>query len=81
MLILLLLILKPPRLAKTRMEMKPKILWRRVILLHHIPPPTLRIKVWRKRGSTQNTWLPRVPQFEKCIRGACCCQGFQTSDV
>jgi hypothetical protein len=45
MLILLLLILKPPRLGKTRTEMKAKILWRRATLLHRLPPPTLRIKV------------------------------------
>jgi hypothetical protein len=51
MLILLLLIPKPPRLAKSRTEMKPKILWRRAVLLHRLPLPTLRIKVWRKRGS------------------------------
>jgi hypothetical protein len=48
---LILLIPKPLRLAKTRTEMKPKILWKRVILLHRLPPLTLRIKVWRKRGS------------------------------
>jgi hypothetical protein len=65
MLILLLLILKPPRLAKTRTEMKPKNLWRRAILLHRLPPPTLKTKVWRKRGSAQKTWLPRVPPFQK----------------
>jgi hypothetical protein len=34
MLILLLLIPEPPRLAKTRTEMKPKILLRRAIRLH-----------------------------------------------
>jgi hypothetical protein len=65
MLIMLLLILEPPRLAKTRMEMKPKILWRRAILLHRLPQPTLKIKVQRKRGSAQKTWLPRVPRFQK----------------
>jgi hypothetical protein len=82
MLIMLLLIPEPPRLAKTRMKMKPKILWRRAILLHRLPPPTLKIKVRRKRGNVQKTWLPQVPRFQKkCIRGACCCQGLRTSDV
>jgi hypothetical protein len=38
-LILLLLVLKPPRLAKTRTEMRPKNLWRRATLLHRLPPP------------------------------------------
>jgi hypothetical protein len=44
--ILLLLVLKPPRLANTRMEMKPKDLCRRAALLHRLPPPTLKKEVW-----------------------------------
>jgi hypothetical protein len=36
-LILLLLVLKPPRLMKTRTEMKPKDLWRRATLLRRLP--------------------------------------------
>jgi hypothetical protein len=45
-LILLLLVLKPLRLASTRTEMKPKDLWRREALLHHLPPPpTLKKEV------------------------------------
>jgi hypothetical protein len=50
-LILLLLVLKPPRLANTRTEMKPKDLWRRAVLLRRLPLPSLKIEVWRKRGS------------------------------
>jgi hypothetical protein len=45
--------------------MKPKNLWRREILLHRLLPPTPKIEFWRKRGSAQKTWLPRVPPFQK----------------
>jgi hypothetical protein len=34
---MVLLVLKPPRLMKARTEMKPKDLWRRVILLRRLP--------------------------------------------
>jgi hypothetical protein len=55
MLILPLLIPKPPRLARTRMEMKPKVLWRIVSPLCHLPLLTLRIKVRGRSGNTQKT--------------------------
>jgi hypothetical protein len=48
-LILLLLVLKPPRLMRTRTEMKPKDLWRKAALLHRLPLLTLKIKGWRRR--------------------------------
>jgi hypothetical protein len=54
-LILLLLVLKPPRLANTRTEMKPKDLWRRAALLRRLHLPTPKKEVWRKRGSTPMT--------------------------
>jgi hypothetical protein len=50
-LILLLLVLKPPRLMKIRMEMKPKDLWRRATLLRCLPLLSPKIEIWRKRGS------------------------------
>jgi hypothetical protein len=50
-LILLLLLLKPPRLTKARMEMMPKILKRIAALLHRLPSPILKRKVWRRKGS------------------------------
>jgi hypothetical protein len=43
--------MKPPRLMKTETEMKLKDLWRRATLLHRLPLLTLKIEVWRKRGS------------------------------
>jgi hypothetical protein len=51
MLILPLLILKPPRLARTRTEMKPKVLWRISSPLCHLPMLTLRIKVRGRSGN------------------------------
>jgi hypothetical protein len=54
-LILLLLLLKPPRLTKARTEMMPKILERIVALLHRLPLPTLKSKVWRGKGSLLTT--------------------------
>jgi hypothetical protein len=48
---MLLLVLKPSRLEKTRTEMKPKDLWRRAALLRRLPLLTPKIEVWRKRGS------------------------------
>jgi hypothetical protein len=54
-LILLLLLLKPPRLMKARTEMMPKILERIVALLRRLPPPTLKRKVWRRKGSVLPT--------------------------
>jgi hypothetical protein len=44
-LILLLLLLKPPRLTKARTEMMPKILERIAALLRRLPLPTLKKKV------------------------------------
>jgi hypothetical protein len=55
MLILPLLILKPPRLARTRTEMKPKVLWRIVSPLCRLPLPTLRINVEGRSGNMQKT--------------------------
>jgi hypothetical protein len=49
--ILLLLLLKPPRLTKVRTEMMPKILERLAALLHRLPPPILKKNVWRRKGS------------------------------
>jgi hypothetical protein len=54
-LILLLLVLKPLRLANTWTEMKLKDLWRRAALLHRLPPPTPKKEVYRKRGSALMT--------------------------
>jgi hypothetical protein len=36
---------------KIRMEMKVKVLWRRATLLRHLPLLSLKIEIWRKRGS------------------------------
>jgi hypothetical protein len=44
-LILLLLVLKPPRLTKARMEMKPKDLWRRATLLHRLLLPSPKMEI------------------------------------
>jgi hypothetical protein len=55
MLILPLLILKPPRLARTRTEMKPMVLWRISSPLCHLPMLTLRIKVRGRSGNIQKT--------------------------
>jgi hypothetical protein len=55
MLILPLLILKPPRLVKMRMEMKPKVLWRKAIPLGRLPLLTPRIKVRRRSESAQKS--------------------------
>jgi hypothetical protein len=44
-LILILLLLKPLRLTKARMEMMSKILKRIAALLRCLPPPTLKRKV------------------------------------
>jgi hypothetical protein len=53
--ILLLLVLKPPRLAKTRTEMKPKNLWRTAILLHRLPPANSEDKgLEKKRKRTKD---------------------------
>jgi hypothetical protein len=41
----LILLLKPLRLTKARMEMMPKILERIAALLHRLPPPILKRKV------------------------------------
>jgi hypothetical protein len=57
-LILLLLLLKPPRLTKVRMEMMPKILERTAALLHCLPLLTLKRKVWRRKGSVLTTCFP-----------------------
>jgi hypothetical protein len=54
-LILLLLLLKPPRLTKARTEMMPKILERIAALLRRLPLPTLKRKVWRGKGSVLTT--------------------------
>jgi hypothetical protein len=54
-LILILLFLKPPRLTKARTEMMPKILERIAALLHRHPLPTLKRKVWRRKGSILTT--------------------------
>jgi hypothetical protein len=52
-LILLLLVLKPPRVTKTRKEMMPKHLEKRATQLRRLPLLTLKIEIWRKRGNTQ----------------------------
>jgi hypothetical protein len=54
-LILLLLVLKPPRLTKARTEMKLKDLWRRATLLRRLPLLSPKMEIWRKRGSAQET--------------------------
>jgi hypothetical protein len=54
-LILLLLVLKPPRLIKARTEMMPKNLKKRVPLLHCLPLLSPKMEIWRKRGSTLET--------------------------
>jgi hypothetical protein len=54
MLILLLLLLKPLRLTKARMEM-PKILERIAAPLRRLPLPTLERKFWRRKGSVLKT--------------------------
>jgi hypothetical protein len=54
-LILLLLVLKPPRLTKAKMEMMPKNLEKRVALLCRLPLLSPKIEIWRKRGSALET--------------------------
>jgi hypothetical protein len=50
-LILLLLVLKPPRLTKARTEMMPKNLEKRAALLRRLPLLSPKMEIWRKRGS------------------------------
>jgi hypothetical protein len=50
-LILLLLVLKPPRLMKARTEMMPKNLEKRVTQLRCLPLLTLMTEIWRRNGS------------------------------
>jgi hypothetical protein len=54
-LILLLLVLKPPRLTRARMEMMPKNLEKRATRLRRLPLLTLKTKMWREKGSAQET--------------------------
>jgi hypothetical protein len=64
-LILLLLLLKPPRLAKARTEMMPKFLEKIAALLRRLPLLTLKSKVWRRKGSVLTNRFPRVPPFQR----------------
>jgi hypothetical protein len=54
-LILLLLVLKPPRLTKARTEMMPKNLEKRAALLRCLPLLSPKMEIWRKRGSVLET--------------------------
>jgi hypothetical protein len=49
--ILLLLVLKPPKLTKARMKMMPKNLEKRATRLHRVPLLTLKKEIWRRKGS------------------------------
>jgi hypothetical protein len=55
MLILPLLTPRSPKLAITRMEMEPKVIWRIARPLCRLPLLTLRIKGWGRSGSIQKT--------------------------
>jgi hypothetical protein len=54
-LILLLLVLKPPRLTKSRTEMMPKNLEKRATQLRRLPLLTPKTEVWRRKGSVLKT--------------------------
>jgi hypothetical protein len=49
---LLLLTLKPPRLSRIRTGMEPKVLWRGLTPLCHLPQLSLKTKVQTRRGNT-----------------------------
>jgi hypothetical protein len=60
MLKLPLLTLKPSRLVRTRMGMKPRVLWREATPFCRLPSLSLRLKVQRRNRNAWRTWLPRV---------------------
>jgi hypothetical protein len=54
-LIVLLLVLKPPRLTKARMEMMSKNIEKGATLLRRLPLLSPKMEIWGKRGSMHET--------------------------
>jgi hypothetical protein len=53
--LILLLVLKPPRLTKARPEMMPKNLEKRATRLRRLPLLTPKTEIWRRKGSVLKT--------------------------
>jgi hypothetical protein len=60
---------EPPRLVRTRMGMKPRVLWREATPLCRLPSPSVRLNVQRRSRNAWRTWLPRVRLIQKMYRG------------
>jgi hypothetical protein len=46
---------EPPRLVRTRTEMKLRVLWREAIPLCRLPSLSLRLKMQKRSGNAQKT--------------------------
>jgi hypothetical protein len=69
-LILLLLLLKPPRLTEARMEMMLKFLEKRAALLHRLPLLILKSQAWIRKGSISTNYFLQVPLLQRMRQGS-----------
>jgi hypothetical protein len=68
--ILLLLLLKPSRLAEARTEMMPKFLEKKAALLRRLPLLILKSQAWIRKGSVSMNYFLQVLLLQRMRQGS-----------